>query len=718
MSNYKNAEILAPAGSPEILKAVINAGADAIYVGGYKFGARAYATNFDEENLLWAIDYAHLNGKKLYLTVNTLLKSRELEQELFDYIKPLYEAGLDAVLVQDIGVLHFLKRNFPALPLHASTQFTITSVESARYLKSLGVERAVLSRELSLDEIKEIHSQVDIELEAFVHGALCYSFSGMCLFSSMLGGRSGNRGRCAQPCRLQYSVMDGDNKLSTSYILSLKDMCGINQIQQLIDAGIYSLKIEGRMKQAEYAYQVTKAYASGKSDENTLSILKDCGNRGGFTNSYLYHRNDSAMITYQDSSLHKNEKQIQVDLNEKKRKITGALYLHKGAEAMFLVSDSVSDKTVCVNGQIVEAAKNAPLQTEDVEIRMQKTNDTPFEFSEISVEMDPDIFVPNGALNQLRREALNQLLELILQDYRRNSADIIANASNHSSSIEGTESNSNITVAVSLESTSESMNHLELILEQELVHRIDLPLTAYHTNSWTQNMVRDINLCKEKGKLCYLALPTVLRNSKIKEIEANADFFMTLPIDGFVVNSFDAYAFCIRVFPGMSLVSDSGLYTFNNEAVHALSDTLVSICAPLELNHKELSHRDNQKGEILLYGRYPLMHAANCVCKNTKGCVKKQGVLSLEDRYKAKFPVINHCNDCYNTIYNSLPTNLISEYHNLRNMGFQTFKFAFTTESKEEIKKVLMDFRQGMMDNKMTQSKGNYTKGHYNRGVE
>ncbi|MGN1186883.1 MAG: peptidase U32 family protein, partial [Lachnospiraceae bacterium] len=251
MSNYReqirNAEILAPAGNYECFRAAINAGADAVYLGGSMFGARAFAGNFDEKELIEAIRTAHLYGRKVYLTVNTLLRGDELEG-LADYIRPYYEAGLDAAIVQDYGVFAVLHKHFPELALHASTQMTITGRYGAQLLKNMGATRVVTARELSVAEIKNIHEHVDIEIESFVHGALCYSYSGQCLLSSMLGGRSGNRGRCAQPCRLTYSM----NGIKNKHLLSPKDMCTIEAIPDIIDAGVYSLKIEGRMKGPEY----------------------------------------------------------------------------------------------------------------------------------------------------------------------------------------------------------------------------------------------------------------------------------------------------------------------------------------------------------------------------------------------------------------------------------------------------------------------------------
>ena len=239
-------ELLAPAGSYESLVAAVNAGADAVYMGGTRFGARAYADNPDRENLCRAIRFAHLHGCDLYLTVNTLLKDAELE-ELGDYLRPYYECGLDAVIVQDLGVFSYIREQFPDLPIHASTQMTVLGAGGAAFLKDLGAARVVTARELSLEELRLIHENVDIEIESFVHGALCYCYSGQCLFSSMLGGRSGNRGRCAQPCRLPYGLETGGpvrNGQAESYLLSPKDMCTLELLPKILEAGVCSLKIE------------------------------------------------------------------------------------------------------------------------------------------------------------------------------------------------------------------------------------------------------------------------------------------------------------------------------------------------------------------------------------------------------------------------------------------------------------------------------------------
>lgn len=383
----KKVEILAPAGSYESLKAAISAGADAVYIGGTKFGARAYADNFTEEQLLQAIDYVHLHGRKIYLTVNTLLKNNELKNELYDYLYPYYVHGLDAVIVQDIGVLQFIRKQFPDLPIHASTQMTITNALGASFLEELGVERVVPARELQLEEIKEISEKTNLEIECFVHGALCYCYSGQCLYSSLLGGRSGNRGQCAQPCRLPYKV-NPDSK--QKYVLSLKDICTLESIPELIEAGIHSFKIEGRMKKPEYVALVTSMYRKytdlyyekGKQQfivlEEDKEQLMDLYNRGGFHGGYYHVRNGKEMVSISRPnhagvpvlkiisqngkkvsalSLRNIEKGDVIELEDEKDNFTFAQSVKKGEHVSFVTLK----KHVLLKGQIINRTRNEQL---------------------------------------------------------------------------------------------------------------------------------------------------------------------------------------------------------------------------------------------------------------------------------------------------------------------------------------------------------------------
>ncbi len=346
----KNIELLAPAGSYESFLAAVHSGADAIYLGGNKFGARAFAGNFTEEEVLRAIDYAHLHGKKVFLTVNTLVKEDELQSQMFDYLKPMYLHGLDAIIVQDLGVLSFVRRHFPELPIHASTQMAVESYLGAKFLEDCGVERVVLARELSISEIKKIVDYTNLEIECFVHGALCYAYSGLCLYSGMIGGRSGNRGQCAQSCRLPYTIQN-----QKAYYMSMKDICTLKQIPELIEAGITSFKIEGRMKKPEYVAGVTAmyrkyidSYVSGEQNyhvlEEDINQLRDLFNRGDFHSGYYYKHNGKDMITM-DKPNHTGVAVIKV-VSQTDRIVRGSVLLDTNCGDVISLPNSEDDYTL------------------------------------------------------------------------------------------------------------------------------------------------------------------------------------------------------------------------------------------------------------------------------------------------------------------------------------------------------------------------------------
>ena len=438
-------ELLAPAGSYEGLQAVIRAGADAVYIGGNMFGARAYADNPDTEKLKKAIDFTHIHGKKIYLAVNTLLKNQELYGQLYDFMAPFYEQGADGVIVQDFGVLSFLKKEFPEIPIHASTQMTVTGPEGARLLQQAGVSRVVPARELSLEEIRMIHQETGMEIECFVHGALCYCYSGICLFSSMLGGRSGNRGRCAQPCRLPYEVHSQGkilNNRDSQYVLSPKDMCTIDILPEILEAGVYSLKIEGRMKRPEYAAGVTSIYRKYldlleknpreyKVSETDRKILLDLYQRDGFNQGYYHQHNGRDMMAVVNYKEQKKGKKNPVSRNEKlfeelkrhyldtktQEKIYGNLILF--AESPAILDLGFRDTHVHIQGETAEAASKQPLSAERLEKQMRKTGDTPFVFDRLDVMTDEKSFLPMQSLNALRREGLKKLQEAYLSKFKR-----------------------------------------------------------------------------------------------------------------------------------------------------------------------------------------------------------------------------------------------------------------------------------------------------------
>ena len=428
--NPNNIELLAPAGSYEGFEAALGAGADAVYVGGAMFGARAYAQNFNEEELLRAIDVAHIHGKKLYLTVNTLLKNRELKEELVSYLEPYYNAGMDAVIVQDMGVFSLLKKEFPKLHLHASTQMTVTGPEGMKFLADQGATRVVAARELSLQELSRMHEACPIEIEAFVHGALCYSYSGQCLMSSLLGGRSGNRGRCAQPCRLPYQVKNFRAKeygKGEFCPLSLKDICTIEILPEIIEAGVTSLKIEGRMKQPAYTAGVTGMYrkyldflfekgpANYHVTEKDKKYLLDLFNRGGSCTGYYQMGNGPQMMAFTNE---KKTGEVFLETKQLKEKITGELHLVPGSPVLLHVSCQGEDAYECVGE--VQYAKSQPVTEERVRQQMDKLGNTSFIWEKLEIYMEDSVFVPMKILNVARHQEFEDLKEKLLKKYWRN----------------------------------------------------------------------------------------------------------------------------------------------------------------------------------------------------------------------------------------------------------------------------------------------------------
>lgn len=702
----KDFELLAPAGSLEILKGVIESGADAVYVGGSMFGARAYANNFTEEELLEAIDFAHLRGVKVYLTVNTLIKNSEFSK-LYDYLLPYYKRGLDAVIVQDIGVVKAIHEYFPSMEIHTSTQMTVTGADGVRFLSQFGVTRVVMAREVSLAEMKRIHEETGMELEAFVHGALCYSYSGQCLFSSILGGRSGNRGRCAQPCRLPYTVEGKKDE----YILSLKDMCGIKALDKLHDAGVYSLKIEGRMKQLEYACGVVKYYRSYIDSMKPVSDadydrIKALGNRCGFTDRYYFDHNGSDMVTYVKPNFVSNAAEPSPE--KRKLSIEGELVLREGEPGSLTVKRG--DVTYKASIESVSAALKAPLDKKAAIDRINKTGDTDFEFSHIKAQIGENVFVPNGALNKLRRDAISGLCDKLLKKYYRNDARY-ADMSRLTALPEH--------VAKSDAAHDEAINdytticscmtraQLDTLIGYECFDVFYLDFDMYDRKTLIQQFADDVKSLTKRNKIVYLMLPTIFRADSSDYFVSIAKELDKVSFEGFVVKNYEELYLTENLFTGKKVILDHNMYTFNDVSKSAFFEHGVSgDTVPLELNSKEIMHRNNIGSQMIVYGYYPLMTTANCVHKNTKGCDKKQKLIYLKDRYNKSFAVCNNCKECYNTIYNSLPTMLTKNISKLKEAGIRSFRYSFTIETPKQIKAV--------MDDKVAE----YTNGHYKRGVE
>ena len=798
----KKIEILAPAGSMECLKAALAAGADAVYAGGNRFGARAYADNFDEEGILEAIDYVHLHGRKLYLTVNTLLKEREIEKELYSYLLPLYKQGLDAVIVQDLGVLRFVKRHFPGLPIHASTQMTITGTGGAKLLEEEGAERIVTARELQLEEIRKISEETDVEIESFVHGALCYCYSGQCLFSSFLGGRSGNRGQCAQPCRMKYR---GEGEAQDAYLLSLKDICTLDYIPELIQAGIHSFKIEGRMKKPEYVAGTTAMYRkytdlyfelkekgqnikeSFRVSEKDKQMLQDLYNRGGFHGGYYHTKRGKEMVSLlrpnhagvqgvriekkegrfwvgkalvqihaQDVlelpvqkgkdkhdmytcgfSAEKGEKvrlsvseksglkpgmilsrvrnqQLLTNLNEEytsrkiKEKINGKFMLSSGEFVTLTITCGNVEATVA--GERAQEALRQPMDRDRIRKQLEKTGNTPFEFEKLDIEIQGNPFIPIQSLNEIRREALDNLYRKIVEEYRRDDIPM-----------PGTEERREPILAGEpiFSASIETKEQLEILLKHSLAGRVYVDASIVD-NSWDDRYWKGIiRRVHSEGKEIYLTMPYIFRDATQEEYKASFEVLCRLEFDGILIRNLESYYFLKERGFAKPIITDYNLYQFNHFAKDFWREKgITHMTAPLELTSGELGELGLGDSEMMVYGYLPMMVSAGCVKKTLGQCKKQSGVMKITDRYRKEFAVKNYCNYCYNMIYNCAPLYLGDKLAEVKALNPCGLRLGFTTESGDETERILMLFERAIKGENPEFTLGEFTRGHLKKGIK
>ncbi len=723
------AELLAPAGSFDSLKAAVGAGADAVYIGGSRFGARAYADNLDQERMLEAIDYAHIHGVSLYMTVNTLMKEQELE-ELYPFLLPFYESGLDGVIVQDLGAVSYIRRHFPSLPVHGSTQMTVTGVHGARILAGLGIARVVTAREMSLEEIKRIHEEVPIEIESFVHGALCYCYSGQCLLSSLIGGRSGNRGRCAQPCRLPYKGAGGEKD---SYILSMKDLCTLDLLPEILEAGVSSLKIEGRMKSPRYTAGVVRIYRkyvdrclrdgreNYRVDPADIRELLDLFDRGGFTAGYYKQHNGPDMIAQKEKPGFRQANQPLFDeldrlyvKAEKKEAIEGKLIVKEGEETVLtlrLFGERRGQGPVTVKGAEAQTAQNRPMSEEQLEKQMKKTGDTPFYWSSLEVSAEGQVFLPVKELNELRREGIRRLEQAILQPYRRD--DAVENPSGLGR--EGRQSRvpgeiRGLSVLLSSE------DGLSGVLGVREVREVILEADGVAPEVWKET----VNRCHEAGRHCVLAMPVIFQGRSERFFDRHVSRIFEAGFDGILVRSLEEIGYLQKKGIQIPIYGDHNLYLFNSLSGQVLSGLgCVRTTLPLELNEKELRGLEGEGRELVGYGLLPAMVSAQCVVKTLKSCTHSPQWTNLTDRTGKVLPVRNHCTFCYNVIYNPDPLSLLDQKEQIKKAAPELVRLVFTRESKREIEtitRVWADvlFHGGDEEN---QQKG-FTRGHFKRGVE
>ena len=752
MKEKKRAELLAPAGSFASLKAAVAAGADAVYMGGARFGARAYAQNADQDEMIAAIEYAHLHGCRLYMTVNTLFKENELG-ELYEYLLPYYKAGLDGVIVQDLGALSFIREHFPGIELHASTQMTITSVYGAKELKRLGCCRVVPAREVSLEEIRRIYDETGMDIETFVHGALCYCYSGQCLMSSLIGGRSGNRGRCAQPCRLPYRVYGQENgtavnKEDQKCVLSMKDLCTLDILPQILEAGVFSLKIEGRMKSPRYTAGVVRIYRKyldryleyGSEgyyvESEDKKELLDLFDRGGFTSGYYTRHNGRDMIALKEKPEFRETNKELFDFldreyveTEKKEPVEGYAYLAEGLPSVLTLT--CGDISVTVSGQEPQAAKNQPMTREKVIRQLGKTGATAFEFTELEAEVCGALFLPIQALNELRREGFEALTEAIQNQWRRkapeagevqNGADSGEKSSRAAGCAGPVPDESAGKRPMYLTVSAETGDQLSAALAVPEVRRICLDASSFQPERWAEF----VQLIHQAGKECYLTLPHIFRTHAIGFFRTYRSCLEQAGFDGLLIRAFEEIQWMREEQISLSASFDASVYAWNHGAVHTLKEEQAAfITAPWELNSRELEpvfeacRREGLPAELIVYGRAPMMVSAQCITKTVKGCSKCPSLLWMKDRTGARLPVQNHCAFCYNTILNPLPVSLHGCADSVKRLAPEGLRLCFTIETGEETKAVLNAFAAEFIRGENAEPPfTEFTRGHFRRGVE
>ena len=789
-------EILAPAGNYDAVRAAVNAHADAIYLGGSMFSARAFAGNFDEKELLDTIDYCHTFDVKVYMAINTLLKNEEIKR-LPEYVKPFYREGVDGIIVQDMGVAGVLSACFPDLPLHGSTQLSVSSEYGAAFLKKIGMTRFVPSRELSLDEIRAIKDKVNIEIETFVHGAMCYSYSGRCLMSSYAGGRSGNRGRCAQPCRKKYRLGD-----ESAYMLSLKDMCMLQDIDKLMDAGIDSFKIEGRMKKPEYvaattyAYkEIRDAYLSGCKDLKKIAskyedMLRDVYNRGGFYSGYYFTAHGRQMLAdirpnhtgvkigkvssiekpfvkvklcndvnaadvleirgrkgvveltcgeaaaahstiflkgknFQSFSIGdqiyrtRNSKllnDIQKEIIDSDRKIAVKAFLTAriGERIKLSVStyDTASTKTVnvCVYGPECMAASNKPVTQEQLIGKIKKTGGTSFEISEIEADVEDGLFVQISAINGLRRQALDELGRSLADRHKRDIKSVICCEDNYDESGFKNQSDmSGFSISVCQE------DHVNIVKNYKWVSRVILD---YNIRQYRQTMLN-------KNTSVFIALPEIFRQKNLVEY---ADMLSDISdFDGVMIRNIDELGYLIEIGYKGDVVADAGLYVYNDHAAAFYKNQIhnISFVSSAELTYNEIKNLSTNT-LLKIYGYQKVMVSANCISGNyCGGCAQKNSqMMNLTDDMGNVFYVRNYCGECYNIMYNGVPTSILDRL-DLIHDSFTDAYIELTVEDGEKTNKIMDYIEKNIIglddmehDNDVHAPIKEYTRGHYFKGIE
>lgn len=693
-------ELLAPAGSMEALRAAVCNGADAVYLGADTFNARMNARNFSAADLQEAVVYCHVRGVKVHLTLNTLVLDREMPRAA-ELIRMAATCGVDAFIVQDLGVVSLCRQLAPDVPVHASTQMSIHSLEGVQEAAALGCSRVVLARELPAEEIAHICKRSPVEIEVFVHGALCMCYSGQCYLSSVIGRRSGNRGQCAQPCRLPYGYGRFE---STRYPLSLKDNCLAGELDELRRMGVASIKIEGRMKRPEYVAIVTRAYRTvlngGKLTPADLQELETAFSRQGFTDGYFKGQTGSDMFGRRQEGEDTSElfASARATYEQGETQRIGVRFyamIRRGEPARLAVEDP--DGNLCrTYGPVPEQAVYRSLTPQDLEQQLKKTGGTPYLCTSVRSSLDPDLMLPASAINAMRRDVIAELTAK-----RGRAAPAHLNAYDEPPRYDGISGETQLTVAVR---TAEQITSRMLSMKPTVLY-VPLSELAEHPE-----------LRQRVGVETQLAaiLPRVIWSGELVPVARQLRMVYDMGVRQVLAGNLGQLH--IARAAGFAVRGDFGLNIVNSRAMRYLREQgFDSQLLSFELTLPQI--RDISKAvpaEVLIYGRLPLMVMENCIIKNRTGtCTCQTGTVRLVDRVGEEFPIVKDPGTCRNVLLNGKKLYLLDKKDAFRGMGLWALRLQFTTENPGEIDKVLMDYQgRAVFD------AGSYTRGLYSRGVE
>ena len=815
-------ELLSPVGDFNCLKAAVQNGADSVYFGSNTFSARAFATNFNQDNLRKAIEYAKIRGVKTHLTLNTLIKDTEFD-EAFNLAKKAYELGIDAIIVQDLGLAMALIRNFPDLPIHASTQMTVHNLNGALKLQELGFKRVVLARELSINDIDYICKNTNIEIETFIHGALCISYSGQCLFSSMLGGRSGNRGKCAGPCRLPFSLYEEDKVIDSGFLLNTRDLCGIDYIPDLIDSGVKCFKIEGRMKSPEYVATVTKIYrkyidlALSKKenytiDEKDRKELLQVFNRGMSSPGHLSKNGNHSLVFKEKPNnmglfLGKIEKYlpkkgyITIKLNEKisigdtislenettsytiselmntnfenitetqigQTVIIGRIKgnINLGSKVYKMSSKKLNEmaresfskeykkigfncnisiklnkpievsvssannlilyknlKLNYTSSFIPTTAINRPLDKETVINQFNKTNDYPFYFKNIKIDMDDNIFIPKlSILNEIRRTILEEIKKFAKKEIKRTyekNPEMLNNSINNPNNFTTPNTIKNTNTAIEI---SVLLNNLNLNFDYSRLkdfNNVYIPL-KFFSNKKYENILKTLS---DKFSL-YIYMPTIIQSNYKNILLANSETAIEkFKIKGFIISNICNLKLLEEIInknPKLEIITNYTFNVFNANTINELRKMKVSrftISPELDKNTiNKLCESHILENELIVYGKTPLLNMNYCLLGKTDKCYptctmkcKNGHTFKLKDRYNLDFTVLPDNIQTVTTIYNSKIISIP-----IKKFNINVARIDILNEKIETINKIVSDVR----NNKKFEGK-NFTNGNLNREI-